>query len=91
MATFGSASAVSAIFNGYLAKVIPHYLLFYAGALVNTGLFIFLLIWERQPVYYIIFIITLCVGYSEGLWTSVPPSKYVSTFMYTLTSKTLWG
>ena len=76
-AAFGSASAVSAIVNGYLAKVIPHYLLVYAGALVNTGALIFSLIWERQPVYYIIIIIALCVGYSEGLWSSVPPSKYV--------------
>ena len=74
--SFGIGSAVSAFLNGFLARFIPQYILVYIGALVNIGTVIFLLVWERQPNYYIVFIVLLLWGYCEGLWSSVPPSKF---------------
>ena len=88
---FGIGSAVSAILNGYLAKIIPPYILVYVGVIVNVGTVSFLLIWERQPSYYIIFIVLLFWGYSEGIWTSMPLSKrkVFSNFCYLLIIKSL--
>ena len=71
----GVGSAVSAISNGYLARIIPQYILVYIGAAINLGALGFLLQWEREPSYYIVFIVLLGLGYSEGLWNSVPPSE----------------
>ncbi len=72
---FGIGSAVSAFLNGFLVRYVPQYILVYIGALINVATIIFLFIWERQPSYYIVFIVLLLWGYSEGLWNSVPPSK----------------
>ena len=71
----GVGSAFSAIINGYLARVIPQYILVYIGAVVNLGALSFLMQWEREPSYYIVFLVLLGWGYSEGIWNSVPPSK----------------
>lgn len=73
--SFGIGSAVSALLNGYLVKIVPQYMIVYFAAFLHFGNLVFLLVWQRRPNYYVNFIVLLVWGYSEGQWNAVPPSK----------------
>ena len=63
-------------------KFIPQYFIVYKSVTLNVGLLVFLLIWERQPSYYLVFIVLFVLGWNEGIWNSVPPSKSIMWLGY---------
>ena len=43
---------------------------------LNVGIVAFLLIWKREPSYYVIFVIAILWGICDGSWSIVNSSKY---------------
>lgn len=72
---FGIFSGLAAFANGRLVKVVPQYVMVYLTALVNLGVLLFLLFWERVPSYPVVFVTMAGWGVCDGIWNSVPPSK----------------
>ena len=72
---FGVGSGISAVSCGRLVKLIPQYMIIYGVYLVNAGLVVFLLVWERVPSYTAAFVTFFVWGLCDGIWNSIPPSK----------------
>ena len=75
--TFGIFSAFTAVLNGRLVKIVPQYIMVYITILINIGLIVFFLIWERRPSFPAVFLGLTVWGMCDGIWNSVPNSKFL--------------
>ena len=67
---------MSAVITGRLFKCVPHFIIVYSFTAVMTGTVIFLLLWEREPNYLILFTFVAVLGMCEGMWFNLPPSTF---------------
>ena len=65
---------MTAVTTGRLFKCVPQFLIVYPFAAVMTGTVIFLLLWEREPNYPILFTFVAVLGMCEGMWYNITPS-----------------
>ena len=74
---------MTAVTTSRLFKCVPQFLIVYLFAAVMTGTVIFLLLWEREPNYLILFTFVAALGMCEGMWYNITPSmsKFV-TMLY---------
>ena len=77
---YGVAGAMASICVG---KLIGHISITSVSVLnmcLNIGLVSFLLIWERQPNYFVMFTVAILWGICDGSWTTLMSSKYRNYF-----------
>ena len=72
---YGGAGAVSSICIGKIFGKVSITSVALLTMCLNVGLLAFLLIWERQPSYYVIFVIAILWGVCDGSWAIVASSK----------------
>ena len=72
---YGAASAVTGICVG---KILGYVSITSAALLtlcLNIGLVAFLLMWEREPNYFVLFTVAILWGICDGSWTTLTSSK----------------
>ena len=75
---YGAASAVAGISVGKIIGTVSITLVSLLNVCLNIGLVAFLLIWEREPNYAVIFVMTILWGICEGSWITMTNSKWLS-------------
>ena len=80
---YGAASAAAAVTVGKMLGTVSITLVSLLNVCLNIGLVAFLLIWEREPNYAVIFIVAILWGICDGNWTTLASSKwYYQHIMY---------
>ena len=82
---------MTAVTTGRLFKCVPQFLIVYPFAAVMTGTVVFLLFWEREPNYLILFTFVAVLGMCEGMWFNIPPSMSKFITMIILFYSTSWS
>ena len=59
-----------AFFAGRFVKYFPQYFVVFPLVTVNLGIVIFLLLWDRQPSYFVSLSIVFGWGLCDGTWAS---------------------
>ena len=72
---YGAASAVAGISVGKIIGTVSITLMSLLNVCLNIGLVAFLLIWEREPNYAVMFIVAILWGICDGNWTTLTCSK----------------
>ena len=72
---YGGAGAVGSIFVGKILGKVSITSVSLLIMCLNVGILAFLLIWEREPSYYVIFVIAILWGVCDGSWVIVSSSK----------------
>ena len=62
--------------GGRLVKFIPQFSIVYTVSATLCGLMFFLIFWDTRPSYLVAFLVIAIWGICEGIWHSVPPSKW---------------
>ena len=72
---YGAASAISGICIGKVLGYVSLTSVSLLNMCLNVGLVAFLLIWEREPNYYVMFTVAVLWGICDGAWTTLTSSK----------------
>jgi len=78
---YGAASAMASICVGKLLGHVSITSVSLLNVCLNIGLVSFLLVWERQPNYFVMFTMALLWGICDGSWNSLISSKYRKYFI----------
>ena len=70
----GLTSAVMSALVGKLVKYIPRFIFVITAGLINSGLMVFLLLWERTPNYVLIFLFPVGWGLADAIWNTISSS-----------------
>ena len=76
---YGAASAAAGITVGKIIGTVSITLMSLLNVCLNIGLVAFLLIWEREPNYTVIFVMAILWGLCEGSWMTMTNSKWLNT------------
>ena len=80
---YGAASAVASICVGKILGYVSITSVSLFNVCLNIGLAAFLLIWEREPNYFVMFTVAILWGICDGSWTTLTSSKkYNKYYMY---------
>ena len=74
---YGAAGAVAGICVGKIIGYVSLTSLSLLNVCLNIGLVAFLLIWEREPNYFVIFTVAILWGICDGSWTTLSSSECV--------------
>ena len=77
LVAFGIGGIIGTLSAGRLVKYIPQYIFMYCALLIAVGLASFLIIWERQPNYIVVFLFALGWGYIKGALDALLPGNIV--------------
>ena len=72
---YGAISAAASVCTGKILGRVSITILSLLTMCLNVGIIAFLLIWEREPNYFVIFVITVLWGICDGSWASACSSK----------------
>ena len=72
---YGTASAVASICVGKILGYVSITSVSLLNVCLNVGLVAFLLIWEREPNYFVMFTVAILWGICDGSWTTLTSSK----------------
>ena len=72
---YGAAAAAAAITTGKVIGRISITLVSLLNVCLNIGLVVFLLIWEREPNYAVMFTVAILWGICDGNWSTLTSSK----------------
>jgi len=72
---YGAASAITNICVGKVLGYVSLTSVSLLNMCLNVGLVAFLLIWEREPNYYVMFTVAVLWGICDGAWTTLTSSK----------------
>ena len=72
---YGAASAMAGIAVGKILGYVSLTLVSLWNVCLNVGLVSFLLIWEREPNYFVMFTVAVLWGICDGSWTTLASSK----------------
>ena len=75
---YGAASAMASICVGKLLGHVSITSVSLLNVCLNIGLVSFLLVWERQPNYFVMFTVAILWGICDGSWTPISSSKYTN-------------
>ena len=71
---YGAGSSAASIVVGKILGYVSLTLVSLLNVCLNVGLVSFLLIWEREPNYFVIFIMAILWGICEGTWITLTTS-----------------
>ena len=66
---------VSSLTVGWISTYTSRKLITVAAAIVQAGMILFMLFWEREPSYVMVFLTSLGWGIVDGVWMTLPASK----------------
>ena len=72
---FGVSSAVTSIIYSNMLKCVPRFAIVLFGSFLSGSMLLFMLFWEREPSYYVIFAIAIGWGAADAVWTTMTSSK----------------
>ena len=72
---YGAAAAVASIIVGKVIGKVSITVMSLLNLCLNIGLVAFLLIWEREPNYVVMFTVAVLWGICDGNWTTLTSSK----------------
>ena len=72
---FGVNSAVGSLFTGKILSHVPCFVMMLLNLLLMLSLMIFLLVWDREPNYAVVFIIPILWGICDSIWNTVNTSE----------------
>ena len=72
---YGAASAVASVCIGNILGRVSITIVSLLTMCLNVGIIAFLLIWEREPNYFVIFVIAVLWGICDGSWATTASSK----------------
>ena len=72
---YGAISAAASVCTGKILGRVSITILSLVTMCLNVGIIAFLLIWEREPNYFVIFLIAVLWGICDGSWASATSSK----------------
>ena len=73
---YGAASAIASVSVGKLLGHVSITSVSLLNVCLNIGLVSFLLIWERQPNYFVMFTVAILWGICDGAWSTLISSKW---------------
>ena len=74
---FGISSAVGSFATGKILSYIPRFVIMTLNLLLMLSLLVFLIVWEREPNYVVVFIVPILWGICDSIWNTVTTSKLV--------------
>ena len=69
---------VSSLSVGWISRYTSRSGIVVLAALSQAGMILFMVFWERQPSYLMVFLVSLGWGVVDGVWMTLPASKYFS-------------
>lgn len=72
---FGVSSAVGSLFTGRILSHVPRFVIMLLNLLLMLGLMVFLLIWDREPSFAVVFVIPILWGFCDSIWNTITTSE----------------
>ena len=69
------SSTVSSFITGRTSAYTSRTVVAAISSSTQVGLMVFMLLWEREPSYIMVFIVTIMWGYIDGIWQTIPSSE----------------
>ena len=79
---YGAASAVTGVCVGKILGYVSITSVSLFIVCLNIGLVAFLLIWEREPNYFVMFTVAILWGICDGSWSTLTSSKEYCVCMH---------
>ena len=74
---FGVSSGVGSLVTGRILSHVPRFVIMLLNLLLMLSLMIFLLLWDREPSYAVVFIVPILWGICDSIWNTVTTSEFV--------------
>ena len=74
---FGVSSAVGSLFTGKISSYVPRFVIMILNLLLMLSLLVFLLMWDREPNYAVVFVVPILWGVCDSIWNTVTTSEFV--------------
>ena len=74
---FGVSSGIGSLFIGKILSYVPRFAIMLLNLLLMLSLMIFLLVWDREPSYAVVFIVPILWGICDSIWNTVTTSECV--------------
>jgi len=88
--SYGVSSTIGSFVTGKLLSYIPRYVIMVLNLLLILSLLIFLLLWDREPSYVVVFLVPILWGICDAVWNTITTSKCLSVtvdiFFYKIVS-----
>ena len=72
---FGVSSAVGSLFIGKILSRVPRFVIMLLNLLLMLSLLVFLLVWEREPNYVVVFTVPTLWGICDSIWNTITTSE----------------
>lgn len=73
--SFGVSSAVGSLFTGRILSHVPRFVIMLLNLLLMLSLMVFLLVWDREPSYAVVFVIPILWGLCDSIWNIITTSE----------------
>lgn len=73
---FGASSAIGSYITGKILSRVPRFVMMLLNLLLMLSLLIFLLVWDREPNYAVVFIVPILWGVCDSIWNIITTSKF---------------
>ncbi|XP_065916825.1 protein unc-93 homolog A-like isoform X2 [Dysidea avara] len=78
--TYGVSSTIGSYSTGKLLSYIPRYVIIVLNLLLMLGLLVFLLLWDREPSYVVVFLVPILWGICDAVWNTTTTSFFGIVF-----------
>lgn len=68
---YGVSSSLGSFLDGKLLGLVNYNILVIENVALHCGIFLFLIIWERQSNYFVLFLVPLICGFCNGAWLAI--------------------
>ena len=75
--TWGLSSSLTSVLTGRISTISTRTLLAIPVALCQVALYLFLLLWPREPSHAVVFVASFLAGITDGLWMTLSSSEYM--------------
>ena len=73
--SYGVSSTISSYLTGRIVSYVPRYVVMVMNFVLMLGLFVFLLMWDREPSYMVVFVVPVLWGVCDAVWNIITTSK----------------
>ena len=74
---FGASSAIGSLFTGRILSYVSRFVIMILNLLLMLSLLVFLLLWDREPNYAVVFVVPILWGVCDSIWNTVTTSESV--------------
>lgn len=77
LAVFGASGAISAYVTGRIVRYLPQCIIVYISIIGSFGISFFIIFWEKQSSFVVIFLFAAIWGWCESTFNSSAPGQTV--------------